>query len=79
MMVRSIPKTRLIILAVIVFGLAGCGRKPTLDELKAPSPQNGEGVFVEPAQAAKIDGSADGVVPVAQAKPRRAFLLDFLL
>ncbi len=68
----------LFISASLAFGLAACGRKPSLADLKQPEPKS-ESVLSDAQNAETLDGNQDGLESVSQAKPQRKFFLDFLL
>lgn len=69
----------LMICAGISVALVGCGRKPSLSDLKPPAAKSEEVRVASPQNAETLDGNTDGLEPVAKTKSDRPFLLDFLL
>lgn len=79
-MARHVAKIgfSLTLCAMLAVAIAGCGRKPSLSNLKAP-PQKTASVIEAPAEPTQVDGVADAPERVEKAKPKRSFFLDFLL
>ncbi|MEO1067480.1 MAG: hypothetical protein AAFW47_08875 [Pseudomonadota bacterium] len=66
--------------------LAGCGRKPSLRNLKpagapaqAQEQAQKQAGQLDPAATESIDGKRDGLEQFERERPKRPFLLDFLL
>lgn len=68
-----------LICALIGVVLVGCGRKPSLSDLKPPAAKTESVTLAAPQDVQAQDGKTDGLVPVTQSKPQRRFILDFLL
>lgn len=69
----------ILICALISVVLVGCGRKPSLSDLKPPAAKAESVTLATPQNAQTLDGKTDGLTPVAQSKPQRRFILDFLI
>ena len=69
----------LMICALMSVALVGCGRKPSLSQLKSPAAKTENVSVSKPQNAEVIDGKADGLESVSKTKSKRKFILDPLL